>query len=274
VVSMKPARIVFSVGLLACAQFAGSQLGSFSNAYAQDADAAVNEYMAVLDQIQNTKLATMQREVMLEAQKANMENLRAQIKTVPNTKRAVRGVVTEMVAEIEKVIESDLPFREEERAARLDRIRRLLADEGTSDSELYRLAMTLYDVEANYGYTISAYSGDHPKTPGRRLQACQEDHTSTACNLSVDQQKHMNAGGKIDGIAKSIKDGNYVHFGRMSFIYLDFDSREGFRWSKEADDWDPLEAGDILNARRSVRVARGESAPSVVTAPVKIQAAQ
>ena len=95
-----------------------------------------------------------------------------------------------------------------------------------------------------------------------------------ACNLSSDQKEHLENGGKIEGIASTLRDGNYVHFGRMSFIYLDFDSREGFRWSKESDGWEPLASGDILNARKSVRVARGESAPSVVTAPVKIQAAQ
>jgi len=233
VVSSKPARIAFCVGLLACAQFAGSQIGSFATAHAQDADAAVAEYMAVLEQIQNVKIRTMQREVMLGQQKSNMEDLRTQIESVPATKGEVRRIVTEMVAEIEKVIESDLPFREDERSARMEKMRSLLADDATSDVELYRRAMTLYDVEANYGYTISAYAGDHPSNPG-----------------------------------------NYVHFGRLSFIYLDFDSREGFRWSKESDGWEPLAAGDILNARRSVRVARGESAPSVVTAPVKIQAAQ
>ena len=51
------------------------------------------------------------------------------------------------------------------------------------------------------------------------------------------------------------------------------DSREGFRWSKEANGWEPLSSGDILNARKSVRIARGESAPGVVTAPIKVQAA-
>lgn len=272
--SVKPARVALCVGLLVSAQFAGAQLGVFSQAQAQDADAALKEYSAVLEQIQNVKLATMQREVMMEQQKADIENLRTQIKGVPATKSAVRGVVTEMVAEIAKVIESDLPFRKDEREARLGKLQSLLADESTNDVDLFRRAMTIYDVEANYGYTISAYTGDHPKTPGRRLKACVEDTSSTACNLSTEQRKHLAGGGELDGIKDTIKDGNYVHFGRLSFIYLDVDSREGFRWSKEADDWEPLAPGDILNARRSVRIARGESAPSVVTAPIKVQAAQ
>jgi len=269
VVSFKPARIALCVGLLA-----GAQLGVHSTAHAQDANAAVSEFTAVLDQIQNVKLATMQREVMMENQKTGIENLRAEIRAVPATTGSIRGMVTEMVAEIEKVIETDLPFRQEERAARMASMRKLMADPTATDADLFRRAMTLYDVEANYGYTVSAYTGNHPKTPGRRLAACVEDLQSAVCNLSKEQRDHMDAGGELDGIVSSIKDGNYVHFGRLSFIYLDLDSREGFRWSKESGDWEPLDAGDIINARKSVRIARGESAPGVVTAPIQVQAAQ
>jgi len=269
VVRYTTARIALCVGLLA-----GSQFGFFGSAYAQDADAKVAEYAAVLDQIQNRKLQTAQREVMLESQKAEIANLQEQIDGVPATKESVRGIVTRMTAEIEKVIESDLPFRKEERFARLDKMRSLLDDPAASDSELYRQAITLYDVEANYGYIVSAYIGDHPLAPGRRLTACREDTGSSVCNLSKDQRKQLEAGATIDDIQESIKDGNYVHFGRMSFIYLDLDSREGFRWSQDEKKWEQLASGDIINARKAVRIARGESAPGVVTAPIKMQAAQ
>ncbi len=272
--SIKPARIALCVGLLVSAQFAGAQFGVFSNAHAQDADARTVEYAAILDQIENVKLATLQRQIMIENQKAGIEGLRAEIKGVPATKSAVRGIVTEMVAEMEKVIESDLPFRKEERTQRMEKMRSELADPTATDADVFRRAMVLYDVEANYGYSISAYTGNHPKTPGRRLAACLEDSTSATCNLSKEQKEHIEEGGDIEGIEETILDGNYVHFGRLSFIYLDLDSREGFRWSKKTNDWEALSSGDILNARRSVRIARGESAPGVVTAPIQVQAAQ
>ena len=268
-VNFRPARIALCIGLMA-----GASVGVSNLAYAQDSDAAVDAYTAVLDQIENVKLATAQRELMLARQAESIESLKSQISGVPETKKSVRGIVTSMVAEIEKVIESDLPFRKEERFARLDRLRSLLSDEATLDSDLFRRAMTLYDVEANYGYTISAYTGDHPTAPGRRLAACKEDVESPVCNLSTDQRKQIDGGLTIDDISDSVKDGNYVHFGRLSFIYLDLDSREGFRWSKDTKGWEPLSSSDILNARKSVRIARGESAPGVVTAPIKVQAAQ
>ena len=106
------------------------------------------------------------------------------------------------------------------------------------------------------------------------MAACKEDLESPVCNLSTDQKKKIDGGLTIDDISDSVKDGNYVHFGRLSYIYLDLDSREGFRWSKDTKGWEPLSSSDILNARKSVRIARGESAPGVVTAPIKVQAAQ
>lgn len=275
-VKFRPARIAICFGLLVSAP-----IGVSTFAQAQDADAATSKYSGVLDQIQNIKVATKQRELMAAQQKANIETLKSQIKTVPATKGSVRGVVTNMVAEIEKVIVSDLPFRKEERFARLERLQSLLADKSALDSDLFRRAMTLYDIEANYGYTISAYTGNHPTSPGRRLIACRENLASPVCNLSKDLKDRLDGAFNIDGkpgdaadISDEIRDGNYVHFGRLSFIYLDLDSREGLRWSQDTKAWEPLSSGDILNARKSVRIARGESAPGVVTAPIKMQAAQ
>ncbi len=265
-VNFKTARKLFCLALLTSA--------SAGVAHAQDGDAAVDEYVALLNQIENVKLSTAQREIMASEQEAIMDRLRNQIAEVPETKSAVRGIVTEMVAEIEKVIVSDLPFRKEERFARLDRLRELLGKPDTLDSDLFRRAMTLYDIEANYGYTISAYTGDHPTSPGRRISACRESIEAPDCNLSKDQKEKLAAGVTLDSISDTIRDGNYVHFGRLSYIYLDLDSREGLRWSKDANGWEPLSASDIINARKSVRIARGESAPGVVTAPIKVQAAQ
>ncbi len=268
-VNKTTARIAICIGLMTSVQ-----LGLTNFANAQDADVKAEQYSALLDQIQNVKLATAQREVMLASQTSEITNLREQIEAVPATKESIRGIVTRMTAEIEKIIESDLPFRKEERYARLDSLRQKLTDKSYGDADLYRRAITLYDIEANYGYAISAYTGDHPMSPGRRMAACVEDTESATCNLSNDQKKLLAAGATLDSISDTVKDGNFVHFGRMSFIYLDLDSREGFRWSKEADAWEKLPSRDIINARRAVRIARGESAPGVVTAPIKMQAAQ
>ena len=265
----KAARIALCASLLV-----GTQIVSAPLSYAQSADARVEEYSALLEKIANLRIETAQKEVMIATQKEQISSLQGQIAKLPETKAAVKDIALKMSAEIEKQIEQDIPFRLEERNERLGYLLTLVSDQAATGPQIFRRALGVIEIEANYGNSISAYIGDHPKTPGRRLAACREDIESPVCNLSKDTREKLDAGATLDDLAKEIKDGNYVHFGRMSFAYLDLDSREGFRWNEEAGDWEPLKSGDILNTRRAIRVAKGESAPGVLTAPVKIEAAQ
>lgn len=265
----KTARIALCASLLVSAQMLSAPL-----AQAQDAEANVSEYSAILQKMADLRIATAQREVMLENQQQKISTLETQITQVPETTEAVKGIAIKMAAEIEKQIEQDIPFRSEERYARLGSLLDLVNDPQARPVDMYRRAMSVMDIETNYGNSVSAYTGDHPKTPGRRFAACVEDIASATCNLSKDSKKKLDGGATLEDIKSEIKDGNYVHFGRMAFLYLDLDSREGFRWNQETKEWDQLSSGDIINVRRAVRIARGESAPGVVTAPIKVQAAQ
>lgn len=266
---IKTARIALCASLLV-----GAQLVSAPFVQAQDANANVAEFSALLDQIENLRLETAQREVMLKSQEKTIELLQSQISQVPETTASVKDIATKMAAELEKQIEQDLPFRREERYARLGQLLNIVNDPAARPNDMYRRALSVLDAEVNYGNSVSAYIGDNPINPGRRLAACREDLTSATCNLSKDTNKKLEAGATLDDLQAEIKDGNYVHFGRMAFLYLDLDSREGFRWNQDTKAWDELSSGDIINVRRAVRIARGESAPGVVTAPIKVQAAQ
>lgn len=271
----KAARIACCASLLVFTSFAVSPL-----AFAQDADAKLAEYSALLKRIENLRLSTAQREAMIETQNQQIESLTTQIEQVPETTAAVKDIALKMSAEIEKQIEQDLPFRLEERNARLGDLIELVNDREATGSQIFRRALGVIEIEANYGNAISAYIGDHPLNPGRRLKACQEDIESATCNLSKDTREKIDNGANLSGdgtlndVSGEVKDGNYVHFGRMSFAYLDLDSREGFRYDAEAKNWVPLNSTEILNVRRAIRVAKGESAPAVVTGPVQIRAAQ
>ena len=68
-------------------------------------------------------------------------------------------------------------------------------------------------------------------------------------------------GATVSDLKESIKDGSYLHYGRLAFIYVQHDSSEAWRYDKEQKAWVQLSGADVLNARRSVRIAKGESAP-------------
>jgi len=243
-------------------------LGVGLGANAQNADASAEQYASVLKQIADVKLSIAQKEVFIGTQSKRIASLQSQIAGVDATKATVDPMLAKMATAIEGEINSDLPFKATERFNRLDDFREALADKEATPGEKMRKALNLYDIEVSYGNSVSAYPGDNPKAPGTRFAACEADAQSSSCGLSDDQIKKMEAGATVSDLKSSLQDGSYLHFGRLSLIYVQHDSSEAWQYNKESKDWAELKGADVLNARRSVRIAKGESAPGVVTAPI------
>lgn len=262
-----------------------STSGYASIASAQSSDAKVEQYVSVLNRIADQKLAIAQKEAYIANQKNQIESLRAQIKNVGATKKTVAPMLSKMLAAIDAEMNSDLPFKEAERFNRLADVQDTVGDATTSVGEKMRKVLNLYDAELGYGNSVSAYAGDNPKNPGTRLAACLENELSSDCGLSNDVLKQMgykdgvkiSDGPSVDELSKSFeyegafKDGSYLHYGRLAFIYVQHDSSEAWRYDKDSKEWVQLSGADVLNARRSVRIAKGESAPGVITAPIALQ---
>jgi len=268
VVTIKAARKVLFAGAMT-----GLLVGAASfTATAQDSNAEA-VYASLLEQIANVQAATDQKRLYLKTQENQIASLQEQIASVDEVKASVRPLVTKMAAEMEKEIVSDIPFNAAERFARLDRLKEDLANENSSVPSLFRQSMNILDTEVVAGSSVVSYTGNNPKEPGTRLAACDADITSTQCDLPKAISEALPLGAtKIESqdLRESVYDGHYVHFGRMSMIYLQHDSSEGWRWDKESKDWVEMGGSDVLDARRAVRIARGESAPNVVLAPVNV----
>ncbi len=248
-----------------------SSAGLNSIATAQTADEAAARYASVLQQIEDVKLEIRQKEVYLASQEAKMADLRAQIASVSETKEAVHPIMREMLQAMEAEIIADLPFRHGERLTRLDDVRETLGDSGAKPGEKMRKALQLYDIEISYGNSVTAYPGDNPKNGGTRYAACEADLESATCGLTTEMRKDMASGATLSDIKGRLRDGSFLHYGRLAFIFVQHDSSEAWRFVKEDKEWVQLSGSDILNARRSVRIALGESAPGVLTAPVAQQ---
>lgn len=241
--------------------------GACGTSYAQD---AADQYAAILQEISDKELIIAQREAYIGTQEKRIAALNAQLASVDATKATVKPMLAKMATAIEGELNSDIPFKVAERFNRLDDFKEALADPEAGPGEQMRKALNIYDIEVGYGNSVSAYPGNHPKNPGTRYAACEADATSNGCSLTDDMEDKMKAGATISDLKSELMDGNYLHYGRMALVYLQFDSSEAWRWDKEAKDWAEMSGGDVLNVRRAVRIARGESATGVVTAPVTV----
>ncbi|MDA8708319.1 DUF3450 domain-containing protein [Hellea sp.] len=197
-----------------------------------EADTAVREYRAVLQQKDNISLFVAQQDIFLQSQKSEIASLRRQLGTVEQIKQGMSPMMLKMAAEIEDSIKADMPFNLAERLARVERMKNTLADPEVSPAEQYRQVLNAFKIEVSYGQGIDSYEGMHPTKPGNIV--------------------------------------NFLRFGRVSLVYMTKDESEVGRYNLDTKSWDILNGADALALRKAIRISRGEAAPDVVFAPVAV----
>ena len=195
------------------------------------AGSAVREYRAVLQQLDNTRLFGAQQRIYLDSQAAEIRSIQNQLGTVEQIKQGMSPMMLRMAVALEDEIRSDVPFRMNERMARVRRVQEALANPAVTPAEQYRQVLNAYKIETTYGYSTESYEGVHPQNPG----------------VVVD----------------------FIRFGRTSFIFLEKgDSGAASRWNHESKSWDALNDLDARQVRQTIRVAREQAAPEIIYAPV------
>ena len=197
-----------------------------------EADTAVREFRAVLQQKDNIALFVAQQDIFLQSQKSEISSLQRQLGTVEQIKQGMSPMMLKMAAEIEDAIKADMPFNLSERLARVDRMKQTLSDPDVSPAEQYRQVLNAFKIEVSYGQGIDSYEGAHPTKPGNVV--------------------------------------NFLRFGRTSLVYMTKDETEIARYNTESQSWDVLGGADALAMRQAVRVSKGEAAPAIVYAPVSV----
>lgn len=247
-------------------------------AVAQDAQTApevsVDQYRLILQEIADRKTILAQREFYISQQQAEIDSMTGLIEEISSVDASAElmPLVQTMVAELEKVMTSDLPFRVERRFALLDDLRADMQGEDVVISDIYRRAMSLYGQEMTYGLQVGSYTGQNPMPDrqGQRFRACQENPESAVCDLNKEQATALKTGALIEDLEDQLYDGNYIHFGRLALLYLERDSSEGYRYNQDSGAWDQMSNSELLGLRQNVRIARGESAISTMTAPIRV----
>lgn len=271
-----PAR---QLAMCAAACF-GIALGAVpaSQAQAQDQSqtttSLASQYESVLKEISDRRTNVLLREYYLTEQQKEIDSLATRLALANDSSASeeLLPMVREMVAELEKVMVADLPFRIERRFGLLDDLRDDLQAEDVLVSDVYRRALQLYGFEAAYGLQVGSYSGVSPiaDRQGNRFQACMADPDSSVCDLNKEQRQALATGAEMEDLQSQLYDGNYIHFGRLALLYLERDSSEGYRYNEATKQWDPLSNSELLGLRQNVRIARGESAIGTMTAPIQI----
>ncbi len=191
----------------------------------------LSDYRSTIGEIQSQRQYNDYLSKMVEVQKASTEDLTRQMDQVEVTRRGMIPLMSRMVDTLERFIDLDVPFRQDERRDRVRRLRALMEDPETSLAEKFRQTIDAFQSETEYGRSVEAYRD--------QLRIGDTEH-------SVD----------------------LLRVGRVVFAYQSLNGTQAGVWNQNSQRWEPLDNGRRYPLKQSFRVVRKEQAPDLLLLPV------
>lgn len=191
------------------------------------------EYSAVLRQADLVEAYNRQLSRMIEDQARELADIETQLASLAETEQATLPLLVRMQAMLEQFVASDMPFLLQERRQRVERLARLLDRADVSLAEKYRQILEAYQIEAEYGRTLEAWSG------------------------TLEQQE-------------SDREVTFLRLGRVGLYYQTLDGEESGRWSREQGGWETLDDQFNWSIRKGISVARQQSVPELLELPLEL----
>ena len=160
-----------------------------------------------------------------------MAQLAASIDEVTVIERQITPLMLRMIDGLEQFVDLDLPFLTEERAERLETLREMMDRADVAVSEKLSQILRAYQIENEYGRTISAYEG----------------------TINVAGTDRM-----VD----------VLQVGRVALMYQTPDGEETGRFNPESRQWEPIDDAYKSSVQNGIRMARQQMSYDLLTLPV------
>lgn len=196
---------------------------------AQQTSDLLAEYRTVVRETESLKIYNDNLERVVMDQRAEVVSINQQLGGLEATNRGIVPLMLEMIDAFDKIVENDMPFRLEERRARVQRLRDMMDQADVTASEKYRRVMEAYQGEIEYGRTTEAYSETLPTT-----------------------------GQTVD----------FLRVGRTLLVYQSSDQLTTGWFNPTTRKYEDLPDRYRLEVKEGLAIARNEKAPNLVTLPV------
>ena len=172
----------------------------------------------------------MQRTV--SAQQAAMDKLRRSIEDASLIERQVVPLMLQMIDGLEQFVQADLPFKQEERRARIQRIKSYLTNANISASERFRQVLDAYSIESDYGDSIDVYT-----------ETVEMDSKKLAVNI--------------------------LQVGRAALYFQTLDGQQSAYWDRKQQSWVSLDGSHNAGITHAIRMTQGKESKDLMTLPVE-----
>ena len=122
------------------------------------------EYRSVVRETEALRIYNDNLERIVVDQRDEIQSINRQLAGLEETNRGVVPLMLDMIDALDRIVEADIPFRIEERRARVQRLRDMMDQAEVTASEKYRRVMEAYQGELEFGRTTEAYSDALPTT--------------------------------------------------------------------------------------------------------------
>ncbi|MCF6300147.1 MAG: DUF3450 domain-containing protein [Proteobacteria bacterium] len=238
-------RLMVLVALLLSSAMSSAQLQTAvqvmqnSNNSAENSQGVVNrlsdqteellvQYRTVISEVESLTVYNQQLQSVVNDQRSQVLSMNDQMTELESTNRAIVPMILEMVDMIRKLVEADIPFKKADRLDRVASLEDMMDTSNVTTSEKYRKVTEAYQIELDYGRSVSTYQAELPN------------------------------GIKV----------NFLQIGRTALLYQTLDEKVSGWWNDEIRDFEELPKRYNANIKEAVRIAAKQAAPDLVGLPV------
>ncbi len=190
----------------------------------------LGEYRAVVRETESLEIYNDNLQKIVDDQRAEAVSINRQLEGLEETNRGVVPLMLEMIDSLDRIVAADIPFRLQERQAKVERLRGMMDRADVTASEKYRRVMEAFQSELEFGRTTEAYSDSLPTT-GQTVE--------------------------------------FLRVGRTLLVYQTGDGAVTGWFNPRMRQFEELEDDRFrLEVRKGLAIARNETAPDLVVLPV------
>ncbi len=193
------------------------------------ADELLVQYRTVLSEIESLQVYNQQLESSVNDQNSLIQSMNQQMTELESTNRAIVPMVIEMVDMMRMIVDRDIPFRKQERLDRVDNLEEIMDDSSVTTSEKYRKVTEAYQIELDYGRSVSTYEDELPAS-----------------------------GVKV----------KFLQIGRTALLYQTLDEKESGMWNAKTRQFERLDDRYNSSIKEGLRIAAKQAAPNLVGLPI------
>lgn len=196
----------------------------------KDIQSAERDYRALMKEVEGLNVYIEQLNYQLDSQNAELNSIEKSMEQASLVERQIMPLMLRMIDAYAQFVAADMPFKKEERVARVESLQKLMGRSDVTVAEKYRKVMAAYQAEIDYGRTIDSYRGTLEGTNPREV--------------------------------------DFLRVGRIALMYQSLDGEELGIWNADAGEWQALDAEYKSKLMAGIRIAREQAAPDLIKVPV------